>query len=187
MEARTPGQIWQFKYGVVLAVLGVLLIAAIAILHVFFPPPSLDELRPVSGTLVHQVESHRSRISPQATFEIHAPDLTLGARINNYDFNLLMVCCDVSGIERLKPGDQITAWFTEKDIAAKTDAVAWRLQSAGKDLVSLEQSQCAEHRWEQRMFLIAFCILAVGVWLTYWGRRIAVAEKEMQQANNSLR
>lgn len=179
MEARTPGQIWQFKCGVVLAVLGALLIAAFSIMHVFFPPPSLDELRPVSGALVQKVVSHRSKIDPRATFEIRAQDMTLGGRIDNYDFNLLMVCCDVSGIERLQPGDQITAWFTEKDIAAKTDAVAWRIQSDGKDLVTLEQSLCAQRRWEQRMFIIAFCILAVGVWLAYWGRRIAVVEKEM--------
>ena len=173
METRSLGQIWQFTVGLAVTVLSVLLIAALAVMHYALPPPSPQELHPVEGVLVNPVAFDRSMMHPRAIFEIRAPGSTLGAQINNYEYNLLMLCCNTSAIEKLEPGAQITAWFTEKDIAGKTEATVWKMQSAGTDLLTLDQSLCAEHKLELRRFIVAFLILACGAGLIFWGWRIA--------------
>lgn len=176
MGPRSLGDIRQFGLGLVLAVIGVLAVAAFSYLHFLRPPPAVGELHPISGSLVGRVEVHGpSRVGPWASFAIHSGNITIGARINNYGF--IWDCNATPGLVQLKDGAEITAWFAEKDIAGRTDALAWRIQHAGEDLLSLEQSLGAYHAQEERLFYFALGVIASGIALMCWGWCVANAER----------
>ncbi|TXT23868.1 MAG: hypothetical protein FD131_5124 [Rhodocyclaceae bacterium] len=183
MGPRSLGDIRQFGLGLVLAVIGVLAVAAFSALHFFLPPPAVGGLQPISGSLVGRVEVHgSSRVGPWASFTIHSGNATTGARINNYGF--IWDCNATPGLLQLKDGAEITVWFTEKDLADRTEALAWRIQHAGEDLLSLDQSLGAYHSQKERLFYFAFGVIASGIALMLWGWRVANAEQ--RRASNGL-
>ncbi len=176
MGPRPLGNIWQFGLGSVWAVIGVLSVLAFSSLHVFLPPPSVDELRPVSGVLGSGVVVHRpSKGGLWASFVLRGQGVALDARINNYGF--LWNCNDTPRLLELQPGAEITAWFTERDIAERTNALAWRIQHAGEDLLTFEQSFRAYQEQERRFFYFSLGILGVGAALAFLGWRISLAEQ----------
>jgi hypothetical protein len=109
MGPRPLGQIWQFGLGSVWAVIGVLSLFAFSGLHYFLPPPSIDELRPVSGVLVGRVVVHRpSKNGLWASFALRGNEVTLDARINNYGF--LWNCNDTPRLLQIESGAEITVY-----------------------------------------------------------------------------
>lgn len=176
MRPRPLGQIWQFGLGSVWSVIGVLSLLAFSGLHYFLPPPSVDELRPVSGVLVGRVVVHRpSKGGLWASFALRGTDATLDARINNYGF--LWNCDDTPRLLQIESGAEITAWFTAKDIAERTNALAWRIQHAGEELLTFDQALKAHQAQERRYFQLSLGILVIGAALALWGWRISLAEQ----------
>lgn len=177
MEPRPLRKIWQFGLGSVWAVIGVLSVLAFSGLHYFLPPPSADELRPVSGVLAGRVVVHcPSKGGHWASFALHGTDVTLDARINNY--GLLWNCNDTPRLLQLEPGVEITAWFTANDIAERRNALTWRIQHAGEDLLTFEQSLRAHQEKERRYFYFSVGILGIGAALAFWGWRISLSEQK---------
>ncbi|RIX46046.1 MAG: hypothetical protein D3M94_10040 [Rhodocyclales bacterium GT-UBC] len=115
-------------------------------------------------------------------FTVQSGNINVGARINNYGF--IWDCNATPNLLQLKDGAEITVWFTEKDIAGRTDALAWRIQHAGEDLLSLEQSLGAYHAQQERFFYFAFGVIASGIALMLWGWRLASSEQ--RKVSNAL-
>ena len=140
--------------------IGVLGLLAFSGLHYFLPPPSVDELRPVSGVLVGHVVVHRpSKGAPWASFALRGAEVTLKVAIRNY--SLLWNRNDTPRLLQIESGEQITAW----------------IQHAGEDLLTFEQSLTAHQEQERGYFQLSLGILVIGAALAFWGWRISLAEQ----------
>jgi hypothetical protein len=175
------GKIWQFTIGSTWFVAGLLGILAFACLSDFLPPPSTEELCPVSG-VAGEVSVHQGAKGVSfASFSLKASGEYLNARINNYNY-----LSNYKGLKRLlqlNSGEKIIAWFRAKDIAEANNAVVWRIQHAGEDLLTLEQSSQAHNVKVRRFLWFVLAILGIGATLMFWGWRIWLAEQKNAQSS----
>ena len=174
---RKLGKIWQFSLGSTWFVIGLLGILAFACLHYFLPPPSSEELCPVVGVAGEVAIHQRAKGASFASFSLKASGEYINARIDNYNF-----LSNREGLQRLlqlNSGEQIIAWFTRKDIAEASNAVVWRIQYGGEDLLTLEQTSQAHKDQVRRFLCFMLAILGIGATLMFWGWRIWLAEQKM--------
>jgi hypothetical protein len=178
---RKLGKIWQFSLGSTWFVIGLLGIFAFACLHYFLPPPSSEELCPVLGE-AGEVAIHRGIKGVSfASFSLKASGEYLNARIDNY--NYLSNCKGLQRLLQLESGEQIIAWFTRKEIAEANNPVVWRIQYAGEDLLTLEQTSQAHKDQVRRFLCFMLAILGIGATLMFWGWRIWLAEQKNAQSS----
>ena len=178
---RKLGKIWQFTLGSTWFVTGLLGILAFACLHYFLPPPSAEELCPVSGVAGEVAVHQGAKGVSFALFSLKASGEYFNARIDNY--NYLSNCEGLKRLLQLTSGEKIIAWFRTKDIAEANNAVVWRIQHAGEDLLTLEQSSQAHKVIMRRFLWFLLAILGIGAALVFWGWRIWLAEQKNAQSS----
>ena len=178
---RKLGKIWQFSLGSTWFVIGLLGILAFLCLNYLLPTPSAEELRPVLG-VAGEVSIHQSLKGVSfASFSLKASGEYINARIDNY--NYLSNCEGLQRLLQLNSGEKIIAWFTRKDIAEANNAVVWRIQYGGEDLLTLEQTSQAHKDQVRRFLCFMLAILGIGATLMFWGWRIWLSEQKNAQSS----
>ena len=178
---RKLGKIWQFSLGSTWFVIGLLGILAFWCLNYLLPTPSAEELRPVLG-VAGEVSIHQSLKGVSlALFSLKASGEYINARIDNY--NYLSNCEGLQRLLQLNSGEKIIAWFKRKDIAEANNAVVWRIQYGGEDLLTLEQTSQAHKDQVRRFLCFMLAILGIGATLIFWGWRIWLSEQKNAQSS----
>lgn len=178
---RKLGKIWQFSLGSTWFVFGLLGILAFWFLNYFLPIPSAKELRPVLG-VAGEVSIHQPAKGVSfASFSLKVSGEYINARIDNY--NYLSNCEGLQRLLQLNSGEKIIAWFTRKDIAEANNAVVWRIQYGGEDLLTLEQTSQAHKDQVRRFLCFMLAILGIGATLMFWGWRIWLSEQKNAQSS----
>ena len=178
---RKLGKIWQFSLGSTWFVLGLLGIFAFLFLNYFLPTPSAEELRPVLGVAGEVSIHQRVKGVSFGSFSLKASGEYINARIDN--FNYLSNCEGLQRLLQLNSGDKIIAWFKRKDIAEANNAVVWRIQYGGEDLLTLEQTSQAHKDQVRRFLCFMLAILGIGATLMFWGWRIWLSEQKNAQSS----
>ena len=178
---RKLGKIWQFSLGSTWFVIGLLGILAFWFLNYFLPTPSEEELRPVLGVAGEVSIHQRAKGVSFASFSLKVSGEYINARIDNY--NYLSNCEGLQRLLQLNSGEKIIAWFTRKDIAEANNAVVWRIQYGGEDLLTLEQTSQAHKDQVRRFLCFMLAILGIGATLMFWGWRIWLTEQKNAQSS----
>ena len=178
---RKLGKIWQFSLGSTWFVLGLLGIFAFLFLNYFLPTPSAEELCPVLGVAGEVSIHQRVKGVSFGSFSLKASGEYINARIDN--FNYLSNCEGLQRLLQLNSGEKIIAWFKRKDIAEANNAVVWRIQYGGEDLLTLEQTSQAHKDQVRRFLCFMLAILGIGATLMFWGWRIWLSEQKNAQSS----
>ena len=150
-------------------------------LNYFLPTSSAEELCPVLGVAGEVLIHQRAKGVSFASFSLKASGEYINARIDNY--NYLSNCEGLQRLLQLNSGEKIIAWFKRKDIAEANNAVVWRIQYGGEDLLTLEQTSQAHKDQVRRFLCFMLAILGIGATLMFWGWRIWLSEQKNAQSS----
>jgi hypothetical protein len=185
---RKLGKIWQFSLGSTWFVLGSYLVRTWFVGNSRFFVPKLLPSNPFCRGIVPSFRCSRRGFNPStrkrrifASFSLKASGEYINARIDNY--NYLSNCEGLQRLLQLNSGEKIIAWFKRKDIAEANNAVVWRIQYGGEDLLTLEQTSQAHKDQVRRFLCFMLAILGIGATLMFWGWRIWLSEQKNAQSS----
>ena len=158
---------WQATLGIVWTASGALGFVGVAGLHYLNSAPTLDDLRPVSGTVQQDLKINcDSRYGSYTQFSIRGSAGIRSIRIDNWG------CHEPRALSMLGPGSEASAWILKEDIDQAKTAPAWKLKIGERVLLDLRQSRKLHHEQEARLWRFTTYLLLVGTTLYIWGRVI---------------
>lgn len=147
------------KIGIALCLLGMFLLAQSAVVYMFFSPPGIHELRPVSGHLRGKIDFYRSK----AQFDLRTPEGISRIHIEN----TTALC--LSGINRLlvklEPNTPLVVMLE------KNGLVAWEISTNDTSILSYFVTRQADSERTQHGLIMGFSLLMLGAVLIFWPRQ----------------
>lgn len=147
------------KIGIAICLLGMFCLVRAAVTHMFFSPPGIHELRPVSGHLSGKIQFYRTT----AQFDLRTPEGISRIHIENYaDLCLLGAS---RPLVKLEPNTPLVVML------AKNSLVAWEIGTNDTSILSYSVTRQADSEGIPRLLTRGFSSLILGAVLIFWFRQ----------------